>query len=148
MIHNAIRPVNYLGEQICTAEVTDQAAADGGAAGIKQVFSHNLSVTVPQCLQYTNLGALFLHHAVHGCHADQRRNQEEKDREHIGNAVHNGGVAFKAYIAGIGIPAQNIGGGFGDILYFLPGIRQFFLRLFDFIVKFLFGCFVFFKALF
>ena len=48
------------------------------------------AVAVTQRLQNTDLGALFIHHAFHGGHADQCRHQEEEQGEYHRNGSDNG----------------------------------------------------------
>ena len=78
----------------------------GDEIGIRRQVDGDWYFTVGVPFVSTDLGALLLHHAVHGGDTDQRRDQKEEDGKNVGDSIDDGGVVIKAGIADIGIPAQ------------------------------------------
>ncbi len=79
---------------------------------------------------------MFLHHPVHGSHADQRRHQKEEYRKYIGDCRHDIGIAFIADITHIGISGKRIAVRFlkvrklgSGVVNLLLGVRHFRFKL-------------------
>ena len=89
-------------------KISRDAPCQRGASRIKQILAHDRRLAVAKRFEHADLRALFLHHAVHGRHADQRRHQKEEDRKNIGEPLHNAGVVLKTGIADIGIPVKDV----------------------------------------
>lgn len=89
-------------------KISSDAPCQRGASRIKQILAHDRRLAVAKRFEHADLRALFLHHAVHGRHADQRRHQKEEDRKNIGEPLHNAGVVLKTGIADIGIPVKDV----------------------------------------
>jgi hypothetical protein len=64
------------------------AARAGGYARIQQIAPHYFPGIVAQGFERAYLGALLVHHAVHGGDAHQRGHQEEEYGEDLGHVLH------------------------------------------------------------
>ncbi len=145
-VHNTICLPDYQGEQVDPQVVSSQAAYQGCTAGVEQEFPHDGGFPISQCLQHPDLGALFLHHAVHGSHTYQGCHQEEEYWKHIGNPVHNAGIILKEDITDIGVPAKDIGIWLFQVCNLLACIGNFLLGIGDLLLEFLITVTVFLPA--
>ena len=123
------------GEEPRPQTEAQQAAADGGQAGVEDVPAHDLLVAVAQGLEGAVLGALLFHHPRHGGGADQRRHQEEEDREDGGQPLDDGSVAVEVGVAGVGGAGQCVVRRVAEIVQ----LRLAVLELHQSVVQLLFG---------
>ena len=122
--HDAIRAPDDPWKHGAARKNSQTAAQNRAAAGIEQVFAHDLPVGIAQRLQRADLRALFIDHPGHGGDADQRRDEQEEHRKHPGNSRNNIGVAVQVAVTHIAVPVQDDDLRLVHGIDFIPGILQ------------------------
>ena len=121
-------PDDHGDDSIARADA-QSAAKHRAAAGINQIFTHDLRVGIAQGFQGADLGALLVDHPGHGGDAHQGSDQQEEHGNDPGNACHDIRAAVQIVITYVAGSVQNDQVRFVQGIDLLPGIRQFFFRI-------------------
>ena len=127
--HDAVGLPENLGENGAASRNAQSTAQHCAAAGINQIFVHDLPVCIAQRFQGADLGSFFVDHPGHGGDADQRRNQDEEHREHPGNASHDIRGAVQIVVAHVAVSIQNHEIRLVHGINLIPGVQQLLLRV-------------------
>ena len=108
-VHDVIRHPQDLREDVRPADKPDDAAEERRAPGIEEVLEDDGPVSEAERHERAKLCALILDHAGHRRDAHERRQQEEKQREHARYARDDVRVALEAGVADVRAAAEDIG---------------------------------------
>ena len=121
IIYESIAEPYYSRKGKAPGRYSEYAAEYRRTAGIEHVFARDSAGGIAERLHDANLNALIVDHSGHRREADERRNEEEKHREHGCDALNDVSITFKAYIARVSVAVKDIRVGMIYVFYLLFG---------------------------
>ena len=94
VVHHGIGLGNHAGEKGEKCGQTQCCACKAGKRSIQQILAGNGQIGVTQRFQRADGAAIFIDHAGHGSGSNQGGNEEEENREDLGNGGYLFGITF------------------------------------------------------
>ena len=154
IIQNLIGLYDNHGKGFLSDKDSDQAAYTTGKKCIAKVFRGNGSFSISQCLQHTDLRAVFFYHTGHRCQTDQCRHKKEDGRKYLSDGTDTLCILPVSHISLKRISSKNIPDRLFQLVKlflcfcdFFFSLCYFFFSLLRFFEKFLFCVLQFFFLL-